>query len=76
MTTQVIISVNGNKKVAVRVSGSPAQDCLMQPGTSASFSIHGDHAITIAEHDEWSQGVQPQRPIPNTGGGPGEPTDK
>jgi hypothetical protein len=66
MTTTVTICIAGNKNCAVRVSGSPHQDCLMEPGTATTFGIHGDQTITVVEHGEFVPQRSPTRPIPET----------
>ncbi len=68
MTTTVTVGVSGNKKCTVRVSGAPNQDCLMEPGTFATFGIHGDQTISVVEHGEFVSGHNPTRPIPAPSG--------
>lgn len=51
MTTQVHISISGNKQVLVSVSAHDGRvtDTLMQPGAHHIFLIHGDGAVAARE---------------------------
>ena len=52
MTTEVHVSISGNKAVHV-ING--ASQKIMQPGSHHKFLIHGDVSLSIAEIGEFTE---------------------